>query len=149
MNMLRNFFPIFFLLIFHWAAGGWVSAEESQSLEDTIGYKLAIIHTQASDPESAVLGQPPKPSRETINKFLTLVEILRNRCSNSDTEIADTIVGAWKLLQKHGYHLSLLQLTEELTTFARNRVLFGDDKVDFKQVAGTWLSQSPIGKDLK
>jgi hypothetical protein len=124
------------------------TADEGQKLQDSIGYKLAVIHAQASDPESALLGQAA-PSREAITHFLTLMEVLRNRCVNPENEIADGIVGTWKLLQKHGYNLPLPQLAEELTNFARNRVLFGDERVDFKQVTAVWLSQSPIGDKLK
>ena len=128
-----------------WALPGMVRAE---NLQDTIGYKLAVIHTQATEPQNAMMNQV-NPSRETVSKFLTLIKILQTRCINPENEIADTIVGTWKLLQKNGYPLPLLQVAEELTTFAGNRVAFGDDKVDFKMTSAVWLSQSPIEEKLK
>ncbi len=133
------FLPV--LLVFLLCRVERIDAEE---LQDKFGYKLAVIHTQALQPPGVAVH--PTPSRDVITKFLTLLEILKARCTNSETEIADTIVATWKLMQKKGYSLTLLQTAQELANTALNQVLFGDEKVDFKTTTAFWISQTPVGQ---
>ena len=121
----------------------------AQEVEDTIAYKLSVIHTKAIDPESALLNQSVQPSRATISEFYWIMESLRNRCINPENAIADTIVETWKMVRSQGYAVSLLEIARQLSQTARNHYLFGDEKVNFRMTTAYWVKQFQLQKKIK
>ena len=119
------------------------TSARAEDLTEAIVCKLASLHSQGVNPMVAT------PDRATIVQFYGILQALKERCTNTETDIADTIVETWKLFQSNGYKLTLLDVTQQLTTTAMNKVVFGDDKVDFRTTSGYWISQSPLGKILQ
>ena len=128
---------IFLLMIFIFSA----SVSWAQGAEDTIAYKLAVIHTKATDPESVLLKQSVQPSRVIITEFYWIMESLSNRCLNPEKAIADTIIETWQMVKEKGYDISLLEIARQLSQTARNRFLFGDEKVNFRMTTAYWVKQ--------
>ena len=119
----------------------FVQVASAEEVEDTIAYKLAVIHSKAIDPESALLNQSVQPSRTTITEFFWIMESLRNRCINPENAIADTIMETWQMVKSKGYNISLLEISRQLSQTARNHSLFGDEKVNFRMTTGYWIKQ--------
>ena len=113
----------------------------AEDIKDTIAYKLSILHTKDQDPEAAMMNQAIEPSRATLTEFHWIVEALKNRCKNSETEIADSIVQTWQYVKSKGYAISLLDIARDLSASARNKLLFGDQKVDFRRTTSYWIAQ--------
>ncbi|HOW36278.1 MAG TPA: hypothetical protein PL155_07685 [Candidatus Omnitrophota bacterium] len=116
---------------------GNISAENQ---ENTAAYKLAAFHTRTLDPHEA-LTRSVTPASALIYEFEGIFSSLKNRCLNSEDDIADTIVRAWQLMQARGYDLSVLQIAHALATNARDVSLFGPGKVNFRKTSGWWTSQ--------
>ena len=113
----------------------------AEDIKETISYKLAVLHSKDLDPDSALFNQPIEPSRAVISEFHWILEGLKNRCINPENAIADTIVETWKFVKSQGYKATLLDISRQLSQTARNHVLFGDEKVNFRMTTAYWIKQ--------
>ncbi len=111
-----------------------------ESAKEDVIYKLALIHTQALNPDKALLGADIKPDDATISEFRWLIETLEGRCKNTVTELANTIVSAWKLIKSRGYPMTLLEATRGLTTTVK-KTTPRNIKADFTATSGLWTSK--------
>ena len=123
-----------------------VYAEEAQ---DKLEYKLAVLNAKAEDPQSALLNAAVEPNEAMVSEFHWILDGLKNRCLNPETTIADTMVQIWQTVKGRGARLSLLETARELSQTARNRVLFGDERVNFRMTSAYWLNQFQKKEDAQ
>lgn len=110
------------------------------SADKTIAYKLAVIHTRGKISTDVRQSRPAKPAQSVIAEFDLLLSSLQNRCTNPETTIADTMVETWQILKQNGRNTSLLETAHQLNAAARNTVLFGYNKVNFRLTSKVWLT---------
>lgn len=112
----------------------------AENQEDTVAYKLASFYTRTLDSHAA-LTRSVEPTSASVLEFEWVLGNLKNRCLNSEEDIADTIIQAWQLMQERGYDLSVLEIAHALATNAGDVSRFGPGKVDFRKTSGWWTSQ--------
>lgn len=109
----------------------------AEDIRKTFAYKLAVLHIQELDPNSYAA----EPDRAMVGEFYVIMETLKKRCINSESDMADTIVTTSKFVKKSGYSMPLLTVAKELTKTAQNKMMFGDQKVDFRTTSSFWIQQ--------
>ena len=117
-----------------------------EQLEDSFGYKLALLHTRAMDPEKAML-EKVEPQRATISEFEWMLDALKGRCLNQEETIASTFVESWQEARRLGINISLLEISRKLTTNARDTKLYGRGKVNFRMTSNHWFVLNIINKN--
>jgi len=108
-------------------------------IEDTIAYKLAILHTQSLQRKNFWLEKRLAPSPATITEFQWIMDGLKTRCVNPENTIADTIVESWLRLKEKGEPISVLGTARALYKVTRDTSLLGTGKVNLRMVANYWL----------
>jgi len=123
-------------------------SSSAEDIEETIVYKLAIIHEHGVDPETIFLGDELDPKRAVVTEFQWILDSMEHRCTNSRKEIATIIIDAWKLVKIRKYDMTLLETARALSAHARNRVLFGHGEIDFRASSGLWTkTHKPFKSD--
>ena len=90
-NFRRNFLLLSIgLFVLLWTAQGY-----GKDVEDTIVYKLALIHARNVDPEEALTSKKFEPGDAIVAEFKWIMGSLLNRCLNPKEAIANTIIEAW------------------------------------------------------
>ena len=117
----------------------------AEDLKETIPYKLAILHIRYTDPEAALPDKSVEPSSALVSEFQWILEGLRNRCINPETAIADSIVETWQYVRAKGYGIPLLEIARQLSQVARNRILFGEQRVNFRMITAYWRKEFQAG----
>ncbi len=85
---------------------------------ESYGYQLALIDARASNPKSVLLNKKISPSSAAVREFEWVLETLRSRCHNSQDTIVTTLVGSWRILERRGYNVTLLEFSRQLSDFA-------------------------------
>ncbi len=116
------------------------------ALEDTIAYKIAILHIRAERAEEMLLKNSLEPPSAVVSEFQWILDTLKQRCINPETAIADTIVETWTALRPYDPDRTLLEVARALSLTARNTVLFGVEKVNFRMTSKYWLARELSGK---
>jgi len=107
------------------------------NVKESIAYKLALFHIRTLNP----LDDITEPPQALISEFTWIMESLRARCINPETTLADTLIQTWQVLKSQGSKLSILDVSRELTVQAKNNILFGPGKVNFRMTSNYWLKQ--------
>lgn len=118
----------------------WILPQNGLALEKSTAYQLALMHTQAMNPDKVILEGNVRPKDSTVAEFQWLLDSVKNRCINSEESIVYTAVSAWKLVKSRGYPMTLLETFRALTQNAQNKSLFGPNKIDFEKTSGYWTS---------
>ena len=117
--------------------------------EDSLAYKLALIHVRSLNPEDFLVKKNIQPPRATISEFEWILQSLESRCSNPDTALADTMVETWKAMTQKGSTMTLLDVARELSSAARSTTLFGNQKVNFRVTSKVWLTSKLTNKSMQ
>lgn len=113
-----------------------VTAEEPNN---TIAYKLAVIHTRTVNPDQILL-KNQEPPNSVISEFQWILDTIYQRSVNSMDDIATILVEAWQMVKKRGYRdATLLETAHTLSDFTRNNNLFGNGKVNFEKTTEYWI----------
>ena len=118
-------------------------------IKDTLAYKMAILHTQDIFPERRFLGRSTTPADATVSEFQWLLDSIKYRTTNSETEIADTIVEAWSALKQKGHDMTILETARQLSRVTKDTKLFGVDPVNFRVTSYVWLTSVLSGENLE
>jgi len=117
--------------------------------ENTIAYKMAILHTRAVFPERHFLGRSTTPANATVSEFQWILDSIKYRSTNSETEIADAVYEAWNMLKQNGKDLTLLETARQLSRAAKDTRVFGADKVNFRVTSRVWATSIIAGEDME
>ncbi|MCC6759470.1 MAG: hypothetical protein IT395_07600 [Candidatus Omnitrophica bacterium] len=85
---------------------------------ESYGYQMALIDARANNPKSVLLNKKISPSSAAIREFEWVLETLRSRCHNSQDAIVTTLVGSWRIVERRGYDVTLLEFSRQLSDFA-------------------------------
>ena len=88
------------------------------AITESYGYQLALIDARASNPRSVLLNKKISPSSAAVREFEWVLETLRSRCNNSQDAIVTGMVGSWRMVQRRGYDLTLLEFSRQLSDFS-------------------------------
>jgi hypothetical protein len=125
-NIIRLFFIVFFILS---GAGSLGAASESY------GYQLALIDARAQNPQQVLLNKKITPTSANVREFEWILETLRNRCRNSQEATIRTLVEMWRITQRRGYNVTLLEFSRQAGDFSN--VAFKamrNQKMDFDKI---------------
>jgi len=117
----------------------FTTALMAKDQEEDIAYQLAVLYTKQQNPEKVFLSEKIKPSKNIVAEFQWIMGGLKNRCLNPESVIAATIFGAWQRLKNRGEKISLLEVARKTSQVARNRNIFGVEKVNFRMTTNYWL----------
>jgi len=117
------------------------SVNSHAELEDTFAYKMALMHYRSEHAEEALLKKSLEPPQAIISEFQWILDTVKHRSLNTETEIADAIVTAWMKIRVGNPQWTLLKTARALSLNARNVRLFGREKVDFQITSQYWLTQ--------
>ena len=141
-NFPRSIQKSYILLGIIWLCVSWQSYGYCFSdPKEALAYKLAALHVRSTSENTIILDSSLEPDSATVAEFQWLLDSLKNRCLNPETEIADTIISCWRLIRNRGYQLTLLEIARALVKNTRDAKLFGNAKVDFKKASGYWTSK--------
>lgn len=126
---------LIFILILCWP----VNADAE--IKGTFAYKMAMMHYRSQHAEEALLNQDLEPPQSIISEFQWIMDTVKHRSLNTETEIADTIVLSWMKIHNIDPEWTLLKTARALSQNARNIPLFGREKVDFRITSQYWLGQ--------
>lgn len=127
-------YPYLFLIAFFLLTIS-VSAREGST-----GYQLAVFHEQKLHPEKILTRETIRPSDATIREFEWIMETLRHRCKNTEQALVSVLVETWRIVQRRGYDVSLLEYSRELASFSNIAFQsYRNQKVDLKKVALKWI----------
>ncbi len=130
---------IFFMLCCLWTPIVSVAQDNAK----TYAYRLSLMHSRYLYPEEAMLDEFLEPPRSTIAEFEWILQTLKNRCVNSEKEIADNIVEAWRITRQWDHlSLTLLDTARQLMLTTKNINLFGPHKINFRSTTSYWLIQN-------
>lgn len=85
---------------------------------ESYGYQLALIDARASDPKKVLLNKKISPSSAAVREFEWVLETLRSRCHNPQDAIVTSIVGSWRIVERRGYDVTLLEFSRQLSDFS-------------------------------
>jgi hypothetical protein len=102
---------------------------------ESYGYQLALIDARASNPKSVLLNKKRSPSSAAVREVEWVLETLRSRCHNSQDAIVTTLVGSWRILERRGYNVTLLEFSRQLSDFANLAFQARrNQKMDFEKI---------------
>jgi len=108
--------------------------------EESFAYKLAVLYVKNQNPEKVLLEGDIEPAPSIIYEFQWILDSMKNRCINNEETIAATIVEIWHKAQVHK-DINILETARTLSLNAKNTVLFGTKKVNFRLTSHYWLVQ--------
>ena len=129
---LKILFTVFFI--------GFSVSSVMAEVEDTFAYKLAVLHIKNEYPQKVLLEGKIEPPTSVIYEFQWILDGMKNRCNNTEEEIASTIVNTWVSVRPHK-DINILETARALSLTARNQSLFGTEKVNFRLTSKYWLAQ--------
>ena len=86
--------------------------------ELSYGHQMALLDERAQNPQDVLLHKEIKPDNATIREFEWILETFRNRCPNPQKVVVTTLVESWRLVQRRGYDVSLLEFSREVADFS-------------------------------
>lgn len=116
--------------------------------DNSYGYQLALLNERAQNPEKVLMQKKITPTSASIREFEWILETLRNRCPNPQNVIITTLVESWRLVQRRGYNVTLLQFSRQISDFSN--IAFQslkNQKLDIDKIARKLLKDKyPIKK---
>ncbi len=116
--------------------------------DNSYGYQLALLNERAQNPEKVLMQKKITPTSASIREFEWILETLRNRCPNPQNVIITTLVESWRLVQRRGYNVTLLQFSRQISDFSNIAFqALKNQKLDIDKIARKLLKDKyPIKK---
>lgn len=130
MKKFRNIIRLFFIVFFISSGDG-----PARAASESYGYQLALIDARAQNPQNVLLNKKITPTSANIREFEWILETLRNRCRNSPEATIRTLVEMWRITQRRGYNVTLLEFSRQAADFSN--VAFKamrNQKMDFDKI---------------
>ncbi len=96
----------------------WAVTVSAFAGENSYGYQLALLNERAQNPQKVLMQKKITPTSASIREFEWILETLRNRCPNPQNVIITTLVESWRIVQRRGYTVSLLQFCRQISDFS-------------------------------
>ncbi len=88
------------------------------AVDNSYGYQLALLNERAQNPQKVLMQKKITPASASIREFEWILETLRNRCQNPQNVIIPSLVESWRLVQRRGYNVTLLQFSRQISDFS-------------------------------
>jgi hypothetical protein len=82
------------------------------------GYQMAMLDERVQNPQDVLLHKEIKPDNATIREFEWILETFRNRCPNTPNIVVSALVQSWRVVQRRGYDVTLLEFSREVANFS-------------------------------
>lgn len=113
MTTLTNIFQRFVLIL------GLLTIALTALADDlSYGYQMAMLDERTQNPQDVLLKKTIKPDNATIREFEWILETFRNRCPNPPKIVVSALVQSWRLVQRRGYDVTLLEFSREVADFS-------------------------------
>ncbi len=116
--------------------------------EVSYGYQLALLDERSKNPQKVLMKKKLNPSDATVREFEWILETLRNRCRNPQSVIITTLVDSWRIVERRGYNVTLLEFSRRMTDFSN--IAFQstrNQKLDIDKIARKFIKDKyPIKK---
>lgn len=107
----------------------------SYAIAESYGYQLALIDARASNPKKVLMNQKISPDSAAVREFEWILETLRNRSTASQDTVVKTLVETWRLVQRRGYNVTLLEFSRETSDFSNIAFkMMRNQKMDFDKI---------------
>jgi len=109
---------LFQILTLSFLLSGVLPTTADAAISDSYGYQLALMDARASNPQNVLLNKKITPSNASVREFEWVLETLRNRCRNSPDTVVKTMVEMWRVTQRRGYSVTLLEFGRQSSDLA-------------------------------
>lgn len=82
------------------------------------GYQMAMLDKRVQNPQDVLLHKEIKPDNATIREFEWILETFRNRCPDPPKIVVSALVQSWRIVQKRGYDVTLLEFSRQVADFS-------------------------------
>ncbi len=107
--LLRRFFLVLIFL---------TVAFKSFADENSYGYQLALLNERAQNPQNVLLQKKITPPNATVREFEWILETLTSRCRDPQNIVITTLVESWRVVQRRGYNVTLLEFSRQNADFS-------------------------------
>ncbi|MCB9757714.1 MAG: hypothetical protein H6753_04730 [Candidatus Omnitrophica bacterium] len=113
MTTLTNIFQRFVLIL-----GLLTIALTALADDSSYGYQMAMLDERTQNPQDVLLKKTINPDNATVREFEWILETFRNRCPNPPKTVVTALVQSWRLVQRRGYDVTLLEFSREVADFS-------------------------------